>query len=280
MLSVQTALFEATKILREAQIASPELDARLLLEEVTGLSRLEIICEPDNVLSEEHYKQFIGLIKRRIEGEPVAHILGKKEFWSLLFYVTKDVLDPRPDSETIIESVLELFQDKEKSFHFLDLGTGSGCLSIAVLKEYPKSKATSVDCSEKALEIAKKNADFNQVLDRLTFVQTSWVEGITDSFDLIISNPPYIPLEHESSLSKEVLLFDPKSALFAGKDGLDAYRAIANDVRPRLKDQGYLLLEIGKGQGQSVKKIFEDSGFTFLFSKEDLQGIERVLVFV
>ncbi len=211
-------------------------------------------------------------IKRRLAGEPVAKIIGKKGFWKDEFIVSKDVLDPRPDSETLIEAVLSKFPNKTEPLRILDLGTGSGCLLLSLLGEYKNATGIGLDISEKALEIARQNAH----TCRVTFVQRDMRKDLSDlgRFDIMVSNPPYIPTVEIQTLDKDVKEYDPLLALDGGADGLDFYRALAKQhLAPTL------FIEIGKDQENQIIPLFEQQGWKFVQSWKDLGGITRVLYF-
>ena len=213
-----------------------------------------------------------AFIKRRLAGEPLAKIIGKKGFWKDEFIVSKDVLDPRPDSETLIEAVLSKFPDKTEPLRILDLGTGSGCLLLSLLGEYKNATGIGLDISEKALEIARQNAH----TCRTTFVQRDMRKDLSDlgRFDIMVSNPPYIPTAEIQTLERDVKDYDPILALDGGADGLDFYRTLAKQhLAPTL------FIEIGKDQEQQIIPLFEQEGWKFAQSWKDLGGITRVLYF-
>ena len=218
-------------------------------------------------------------VKRRLKHEPIAKIIGRRGFWKSDFITGPDVLDPRPDSEVMIEAVLSIFPNKDKPYRVLDLGTGSGCLLFSVLDEYPKSTGVGVDISEKALKTAeqnKKNRVSNLILR--DFMRTDWMKGL-GQFDIIISNPPYIPTADIENLAPDVRDYDPKVALDGGADGLNAYRALARTVGAVMVPRARLFLEIGQGQAQDVIALFENEGFCHLQTVKDYGGIDRILVF-
>lgn len=213
-----------------------------------------------------------SFIQRRLAGEPVAKIVGKKGFWKDDFIVSKDVLDPRPDSETLVEAVLEKFPDKNKPLRILDLGTGSGCLILSLLTEYKNAIGIGVDISEKALKIAKQNAHTSNV----QFIKRDMRQNLSDldKFDIMISNPPYIPTAEIQTLGRDVKNYDPLLALDGGVDGLDFYRALAKQhLAP------HLFIEIGKDQEKQIIPLFEANDWHFVQSWKDLGGITRVLFF-
>ena len=217
-------------------------------------------------------EQLNSFLKRRLAGEPVAKIIGKKGFWKEEFIVSKDVLDPRPDSETLIEAVLAKFPDQTKSLSILDLGTGSGCLLLSLLGEYPKARGIGIDISEKALTIANQNKGDKKA----EFIQRDMRQNLSDlgHFDIMISNPPYIPTEEIQTLEKDVKEYDPLLALDGGTDGLDFYRALAKQHLAL-----HLFIEIGKDQEKQIIPLFENNGWHFVQSWKDLGGITRVLYF-
>ena len=219
--------------------------------------------------SDDELKAFIN---RRATGEPVAKIIGKKGFWKDEFIVSKDVLDPRPDSETLIEAVLSKFPDKTEPLRILDLGTGSGCLLLSLLGEYKNDTGVGIDISEKALEIARQNAH----TCRATFVRRDMRQDLSDlgRFDIMVSNPPYIPTAEIQTLERDVKDYDPMLALDGGADGLDFYHALSKQhLAPAL------FIEIGKDQEKQIIPLFEQEGWRFVQSWKDLGGIIRVLYF-
>jgi release factor glutamine methyltransferase len=278
LFTIKKTLENAIKTLNSAGIESAELDARLLFEYATKMTRMDLICNPDLLLSERQAEEFKICIQRRCHFEPVSHIIGMREFWSLPFYVTKDVLDPRPDSETLIEAALTHFPDKKEKLKILDLGTGSGCLAITLLKEYRNAEGFAVDVSYDALKIAQKNSDLNEVQERLHLINASWMGALNTKFDLIISNPPYIPLTDKDNLQKDVQFFDPHLALFGGDDGLTSYRHIAENVRSVMNMNSVIVLELGIQQKDDVINIFKTNGFKDFSLRCDIQNIERALI--
>ena len=217
-------------------------------------------------------------IHRLNNDEPLSKILGTREFWSLDFYVTKDTLDPRPDTETLVELALELFPKNDR-YHFLELGVGTGCIIISLLKEYLNSNGVGVDISDQALNIASQNRDAHGLQYRLDLLESNWFDGVTGQYDLIISNPPYIPTQEIESLDRVVKEYDPVLALDGGGDGLLPYEIIASKALDYVKPWGKIILEVGFGQAEDVKEIFKRYGFHFVKSRFDLGGIERALCF-
>ena len=219
---------------------------------------------------------FVARIKK---NEPVSKIVGERGFWALDFKVSADVLDPRPDSETIIEVVIYYFKEKSAPLDILDIGTGSGCLLISLLYEYKNARGIGVDVSEKALAIAQENgANFNAKFLKKDLFSKEFIKDLP-LFDVIVSNPPYIPTAEVDLLDENVRLYDPLLALDGGKDGLDAYRSLAKSLKHLLKPDGKIFFEIGKGQEKDVISYMQQEGYIFVQELKDLAGIIRVLVF-
>lgn len=241
---------------------TPLLDARYFVAETTDETQLA------------------SYVHQRLQGEPVAKIIGHKGFWSLELKVSKDTLDPRPDSETLIDAVLRLFPDKRGQYRILDMGTGSGCLLLACLSEYPNAQGIGIDASEQALKIARENArDFPKAsFEHRDWTNPDYLQGL-GQFDIVVANPPYIPTQTVATLDKTVRLYDPMAALDGGADGLDAYRAIVASVGLALKPQARLFFEIGQGQEKDVTVLAGEAGFELIASYPDLAGIVRCLVF-
>ncbi|MDD3668725.1 MAG: peptide chain release factor N(5)-glutamine methyltransferase [Alphaproteobacteria bacterium] len=239
---------------------TPSLDARLHAQSGAPVSAEEFV-------------------RRRKAGEPVSKILGRRGFWKGDFIVTPDVLDPRPDSETLIESVLKCFPDKSRPYRILDIGTGSGCLLASLLGEYPNAAGVGVDISEKALAVARKNAHgLPAAFMRKDFAAPDFARGL-GAFDIVVSNPPYIPTAEIAHLEPAVREYDPRAALDGGADGLEAYRHLARECPGLLNPDGVAFFEIGRGQGADVRAIFAACGLDFAGAENDLSGIERVLMF-
>ena len=278
-ITIGVALEAAIARLSAVGVDNPRMDARLLLCHSACLELANIIVDPNVVLADECFRKFETLVERREKREPVSHLIGEREFWSLPFIVTADVLDPRPASETLIEAALDHVRDRSEPVSVLDLGTGSGCLLIAVLSELPGARGVGVDTSEAALVIARRNAEKNLVDDCTTFVSSSWGRSVSGSFDLILSNPPYISESERDDLEPEVAMYEPASALFAGKDGLSAYREVAPDILRLLNPDGVAAIECGRDQMTTVIEIFDDAGLRHVETRCDLDGIERSGIF-
>ena len=271
-------LKQASEKLAAGGIENATLDARLLFQAASGFRYEDIVAEPDLVVPPDVAARFSSLIQRRCKFEPVSRILGTREFYGRSFRVTPDVLDPRGDTETLIGAALGLAKGKGP-LRILDLGTGSGAIAVTLLAELPEASAVASDLSGAALAVAKGNAEALGVVGRASFVQASWFAGIDGKFDLIVSNPPYIPLADIAGLAPDVREFDPPRALDGGPDGLEAYRRIAGGAAGHLTPSGKVVLEIGAGQENAVNELFTGEGFARESRHFDLSGHVRCLVF-
>jgi len=271
-------LKDATERLKQADVAeTPRLDAVLLLEQASGLSGNEIRLSPETVIASDAVTRFEALLQRRLAREPVSKILGFREFWSLTFRTSRDVLDPRPDSETLVAGVLAALPDRDALLRLVDFGTGSGCLLLSLLHELPNATGLGVDLSPAALAIAKENAQRLGLTDRVTFRQASWGEGLDGVFNILISNPPYIESAVVPTLEPEVSQYDPPLALDGGADGLGAYRALAPHLARLAAPGGFAALEVGLGQDVAVGQLLAGQGFQEIAVLPDLSGIGRVV---
>lgn len=273
---VKPLLGEAAARLRPAGCDTPELDARLLLQWVTGLSREDLILEPDRPVTDVQVTRYRVVIARREAREPVSRILGEREFHGRTFRVTPDTLDPRPDTETLVEMALALMP---KGGRFLELGAGTGAVAITLLAERPDARGATTDLSAAALTVARENAVRHGVAGRLVLLHGSWFAPVAGAFDIIVSNPPYIASGDIEGLSPDVRGFDPRLALDGGQDGLDAYRAIAAGAVDHLAAGGHVAVEIGAGQAPAVTAIFVAAGFVPAGQRLDLGGHVRCLAF-
>ena len=248
--------------LEAAAIPGAALDARVLVCGTLGRDAVDLIAHGDALLDEAQCDA-VGLnVARRLKREPVARILGEREFWSLRFRVTEATLDPRPDSETVISSALEAAAYlRERALRIADLGTGSGCLIVALLSELRDARGVGIDRSPEALQVARENARDHGVAGRLDLICGDWLSGNAGRFDMIVSNPPYIPTEDIAALEVEVSDHDPLAALDGGPDGLSAYREIIGQGYDRLESGGWLVLEIGDGQAEEVSELLRTEGF-------------------
>ena len=253
------------------------IDAQILLGAALQQSRAWLLAHGDDVLPQAEQTRFQAWLQRRASGEPVAYILGGKEFFGLSLTVSPDVLIPRPDTETLMDVAMLAFSRNE-AFEAIDLGTGSGAILLALLAERPAAKGVGTDISSEALAVAKENAANLDLNDRAVFLRTEWAAGFGDaSFDLVLSNPPYIPTDHIATLDPEVRDHDPHLALDGGPDGLQAYRDLAPEVKRILKPGGVFAVEIGWDQGPQVKALFEAAGFTDVKIIKDLGERDRVI---
>jgi release factor glutamine methyltransferase len=263
--------------LKAAHIDSPAIDARLLLEAATGASRLDILTDPHRAVTDDQSATLAAYVDRRLRREPVSRILGRKGFWKIMLNVTPDVLSPRPDTETILDVVLLAFEPAQ-GFNLIDLGTGSGAILLAVLSERPGAHGVGTDISSEALAVARENAANLDLGGRATFLRTEWAAGFGDhSFDLVVSNPPYIPSDDIPGLDPEVRDHDPLLALDGGPDGLQAYRDLAPEIARVLKPGGIFAVEIGWDQGGTVKALFEAAGLSDVKVVKDLGDRDRVV---
>lgn len=276
---ISETLAIAARLLADAGITGARRDAQILLSHVTGLTRVQILTEPDAPLAAEARIQFEKLIERRANREPVSHLVGLREFWSHSFIVNGAVLDPRPDSEILIDAVLAHCPEKDATLSILDLGTGSGCLLLSLLSERPRATGIGVDISSAALAIADRNAERLGLAARAHFVCCDWNAAIGGLFDIVICNPPYIAKADISQLEPEVASFEPRLALEGGDDGLAAYRRLLPEFHQILAPSGIAVVEFGAGQCESVSGILRESGFTSLGIHRDLGDIDRCIVF-
>lgn len=256
------------------QSESARLDAELLLCHVLGVNRSWLYAWPDKSLESAQQHRFDELVARRAGGEPIAHILGEREFWSLNLQVTHDTLIPRPDTELLVEQALRLLPE-DAALKVADLGTGSGAIALAIARERPRCRVVATDLSAAALTVAQANASRNQ-LSNVEFRQGSWSAALgSERFELIVSNPPYIA-EDDPHLVQGDVRFEPRSALVSGRDGLGDIRQIAREVRGHLQNDGWLLLEHGFEQGGEVRAILQGNGYEQVTTWCDLAGHERV----
>lgn len=282
MPAINDALRMAAAQLQAAGVSQARLDARLLFSAATGLSHEDIIRNPNAELPAVQAAVYAMMIARRVAREPVSRILGRREFWSLDFEITPDTLDPRPDSETLISAALGLIEDRNHPLRIVDIGTGSGCLLLALLSEYPRAQGVGVDISQGALEVARRNAGRLGFSGRARFMacdvrDTGWTAQLGGPFDIVISNPPYIENDAIADLDPEVALFDPYSALAGGEDGLDFYRMITNSLAHLLNPGGLAIFEAGAGQAQAIEKLMRQAGFIVLEPGHDLGGVARAV---
>lgn len=272
-------LAQVTERLRRASVAQPRLDARLLLAHGLSVEAGWVFCHPEYRLNAEEEARIWSLVERRERREPVSRIVGHREFWSLPFKLSAATLDPRPDTETLVDAVLaHCAKTGQTTPSLLDLGTGSGCILLALLSELPGACGLGVDLSPEAAQMAAKNAEMLGLGPRARFVCGDWGTALTGAFDVITANPPYIPDAEIETLEPEVAYFDPRAALAGGGDGLSCYRALAPDARRLLKAGGLIALEVGWQQAPKVAAIFQSIGLNCFATHHDLAGHERCLL--
>lgn len=278
--SMREAFIEAACILRQAGIETPELDARLLLCHAAGLIHETYVAKANATMEPEAAARFERALERRLKREPIARIIGMREFYGRSFAIGPETLDPRPDTETLIEAALTIADangGRNRPLSLLDLGTGTGCILLTLLAELPRASGLGTDKSASALALAAANAERLGVSARAAFIAADWLDGIAGKFDLILSNPPYLAEEERRDLPADVALYDPVLALDGGPDGLDAYRRIAA-AAPTLADAGRLIVEIGIAQGEAVAEIFRAAGLQIEAIRPDLSGRPRAIV--
>ncbi len=288
-IEVYTLIKSEVQKLRRVGIETANLDCRLLLSKSLNTNKTLYNHEFINI-TENEINNFKNLIEKRLSGKPVSRIINKRNFWKNEFKLNEETLDPRSDSETLIDTVLTHFTDKLQSLKILDLGSGSGCLGLSLLDEYQNSTVSFLDTSQKSLEIVKINSFNFGLSDRSKLIHLDWrnenwdiklfeIENET-KFDILISNPPYIPTFDIQNLQKEVKEYDPFVALNGGKDGLEAYKLIIPKLRNIIKKNGKIFFEIGKGQENFVSSEAMEHGLFPIEYKKDLSGVIRVIVFI
>ena len=277
-------VYQHVKKLLEQCSQSPSLDARLLVCNAAQITYENFVAYPDRPISELQLSSLSGYLERRQQGEPVSRILGTREFWSHSFNLSPDTLDPRPDTETLVEFSIEFIKNaklENKEFRILDLGTGSGCIILSLLSEFNSAYGLGVDISYEALQTAKDNATTLGLNERVDLVQSNWLDAISGNFDIIVSNPPYIPSCEILNLEPDVRKFDPLRALDGGTDGMDAYKEIIAEIHPILAENGVLIFEVGQNQEESIKNLLKTYNSEISFSKFsykcDLSGITRCI---
>ena len=276
--TVAGALDEARRRLRAAGIEDAGREARLLLGHVAGLDAAAIIGHPERHLAPEAMRAMAEAVSDRARRRPMAQVTGSREFWSLPFRVTPATLDPRPDSETVVGAVLDHVGDRRAPRTVLDLGTGSGCLLLALLSELPNATGLGIDISAEAIAVAGANAVTLGLGQRANFAVADWDRALSGQFEIVVCNPPYIPSGEIDSLAPEISRHEPRRALDGGRDGLDAYRALAPSLTRRLAGGGFAAIEIGAGQRSMVEPIFADAGLATTECVADLAGISRCLI--
>lgn len=264
--------------LEAAGLAGPVIDARLLVEAAADATRSDIVTDPYRLLTAEQETTLADYLARRERREPVSHILGRKGFWKIMLSVTPDVLTPRPDTEVIVDYVLKGWPE-QMAFSILDLGVGSGAIVLSILAERPAATGLGIDVSLEALAVARENAANLGLASRLALLRGDWTAGLGDaSFDVVVSNPPYIATGVIETLEPEVKDHEPRVALDGGADGLDHYRRLAPEVLRVLKPGGMFAVEIGYDQKEAVEALFTEAGGEGVWTIKDLSMYDRVVV--
>jgi len=276
-MNIADVLNEGISILQKNKIPSPQLDCEILLSDLIKRDKKHIILNPREILSSEKLCKFKILIERRKKREPIAYLINKKEFWKDEFFVNEDVLIPRPDTELIIEQVLKIYS-KDAQLQVLDIGTGSGCILLSILKERPNFYGTGIDISKKSINVSKFNTKQLNLMNRVKFFHSSVDNFKIGKYDLIVSNPPYIELFKLKYLEKDVVNFEPKLALSGGFDGFSKIRKVIIKASTLIKKNGKFILEIGFNQKNKVKKILKEEGFFVNKAIKDYGNNDRCII--
>jgi release factor glutamine methyltransferase len=276
-MNIENILNKGISILKKYKISNPRLDSEILLSNSIKKDKKYIILNPKKILKLEQLDKFKNLIKRRKKGEPIAYLINNKDFWRDEFYVNKDVLIPRPDTELIIEQVLKIYL-KESRMQVLDIGTGSGCILLSIIKERPYFYGTGIDISKKSINVSKINANKLNLTNRTKFIHSSVDNFKIGKYDLIVSNPPYIKLLNLKYLEKDVVNFEPGIALSGGFDGFSKIRKVITKAKNLIKKNGKLILEIGFDQKNKVKEILKEEGFYVNKSVKDYGKNDRCII--
>ncbi len=259
-------------------IETPELDARIILKEVLSLDDKDLILKESLDISEEMIEKIIIIESRRLNGEPISKIFKKRDFYNSTFVISNDVLDPRPETELIVE-IANNYINKNEVKNILDLGTGSGCILLSILKENRMINGLGIDLSKEAISIAKQNSKKLNLETQSNFLVSNWMSSVNYKYDLVVSNPPYIASEDIKKLSKSVKIYDPILSLDGGDDGLNSYRLIASDLKRIISMNALIIIEIGYNQSLQVIDIFKKNDFKLIKKYNDINGLDRVLTF-
>lgn len=259
-------------------IETPELDARIILKEVLSLDDKDLILKESLDISNEMIEKIIAIESRRLNGEPISKIFKKRDFYNSTFLISNDVLDPRPETELIVE-IANNYIDKNEVKNILDLGTGSGCILLSILKENKMINGLGIDLSKDAISIAKQNSKKLNLETQSNFLISNWMSSVNYKYDLVVSNPPYIASEDIKKLSKSVKIYDPILSLDGGDDGLNSYRLIASDLKRVVSKNALIIIEIGYNQSLQVIEIFKKNNFKLMKKYNDINGLDRVLTF-
>ena len=276
-MNIENILNEGMNILQKHKIANPQLDSEILLSNSIKRDKKHIILNPKEILNLEQLRKFKNLIERRKKGEPIAYLINKKEFWKDEFFVNKDVLIPRPDTELIIEQVLKIYS-KNAQLQVLDIGTGSGCILLSILKERPNFYGTGIDISKKSINVSKFNAKQLNISNKVKFFHSSVDNFNNGKYDVIVSNPPYIEQLSLKYLEKDVVNFEPKLALSGGFDGFSKIKKVINKTSNLIKKNGKFILEIGFNQKNKVIKILKEEGFYVNKAIKDYGNNDRCII--
>tara|TARA_B100001123_G_scaffold210175_1_gene237678 strand:+ start:306 stop:1166 length:861 start_codon:yes stop_codon:yes gene_type:complete len=278
-ITTSQAIESICKRLNAAGIDSARLDARLIVADSVGVDIKDLINFSESCLSIQQLSKIESKALARSKRQPMDKIRGLRGFWDLEFLVTKDTMSPRPDSEALIEAVIKLRPDRLSVQRILDIGTGTGCLLLSLLKEYHRAWGLGIDKSEEAILVASTNASAAKLCNRSSFIVGNWTNAIDSLFDLVVANPPYIPTNDIETLDPEVALHEPRMALDGGEDGVTSYRLLANALPKLLPPSGLVVFEIGHGQANTVNSLMESRGFKCLLVEKDLGGIPRALCY-
>jgi release factor glutamine methyltransferase len=276
-MNIENTLGQGVTILKKNNIPNPYLDSEILLSKSINKDKKYIILNSEEILNSKQLDSFNNLIDRRKSGEPIAYLTNKKEFWKDEFYVNKDVLIPRPDTELIIEQVLKIYSEQSQ-LQVLDIGTGSGCILLSIIKDRPNFYGTGIDISKKSIKVSNINAKLLNLTNRVKFIYSSVDNFSFGKYDLIVSNPPYIELSRLKYLEKDVVNFEPKLALNGGFDGFSKIRIVISKASTLIKKNGKFILEIGFNQKNKVKKILKEEGFYINKALKDYGNNDRCII--
>lgn len=276
-MNIENILIEGTNTLKQSGVSNPQLDCEILLSNSINKDKKYIILNPKQILNDGQLSDFKSLIEKRKKGEPIAYLINKKEFWNNEFFVNKDVLIPRPDTELIVEEVLKIYS-KNTHLQVLDIGTGSGCILLSILKERKYFYGTGIDISKKSINVSKFNAKKLNLENRVKFFHSSVDNFNAGKYDLIVSNPPYIELVSLKYLEKDIVNFEPKLALSGGFDGFSKIRKVINKANYLIKKNGKFILEIGFNQKNKVKEILKQEGFYINKAVRDYGNNDRCII--
>jgi len=276
-MNIENTLNHAISILKANKIANPQLDSEILLSESINKDKKYIVLNSKEMLNNKQLNSFNTFIERRKKGEPIAYLINKKEFWKDEFYVNKNVLIPRPDTELIIEQVLKIYS-KKSQLQVLDIGTGSGCILLSIIKERPGFYGTGIDICKKSINVSKINAKQLNLINKVKFIHSSIDNFNIGKYDLIVTNPPYIELTSLKYLEKDVVNFEPELALSGGFDGFSKIRKVINKASILIKKNGKFILEIGFNQKNETKKILKEEGFYINKAIKDYGNNDRCII--